>query len=229
MISIGIIPARGGSKSIPLKNIKPLNGKPLIEYSIESALESNVLDKLIISTDSDRIASACIKYSDVDIIFRPEELSTDEAPTEDALLNVCDVLEKNERFIPNIVVTLEPTSPMRTHNTIKRSIEILENDKFDSVIGVKESYGVYGKIVNDYYQHLFPGQARRRQDRDPLYMECSTIYATTLEVLRRKKSVLGDKVYPLLIDKNEAIDINDENDFFLAMAIQKLEDKKKYD
>lgn len=225
MISIGIIPARGGSKSIPLKNIKPLNGKPLIEYSIESALECNLLDKIVVSTDSDRIASACKKYSDIDILYRPKELSTDEAPTEAALLNVCDVLEKNERFIPDVVVTLEPTSPMRTPNTIIQSIEILQNNQFDSVIGVKESYGVYGKIVNDYFCHLFPGQARRRQDREPLYMECSTIYATTLEVLRRKNSVVGDKVYPLLIEKDEAIDINDENDFFLAMAIQKLKDK----
>ena len=223
MISIGIIPARGGSKSIPLKNIKLFNGKPLIEYTIESALKSGVLDKIVVSTDHDSITKVCQKYTDIDIIFRPKKISTDEALTESALLNVCDELEKRENFIPDIVLTLEPTSPMRTAQTIINSIDILKKQKFDSVIGVIESYGVYGKIVNGCYEHLFPKQPRRRQEREPLYMECSTIYATTLQTLRRKNSVIGDKVYPLKIEKSEAIDINDEYDFLLAEAFQKIE------
>jgi CMP-N-acetylneuraminic acid synthetase len=222
MISIGIIPARGGSKSIPLKNIKLLNGKPLIEYTIESALKSGVLDKIIVSTDHDGIAKVCEKYKDVDIIFRPKKISTDEARTESALLHVCDELEKRESFIPDIVLTLEPTSPMRTAETIIKSIGVLKGNNFDSVIGVIETRGVYGKIVNGDYEYLFPNQARRRQEREPLYMECSTIYATTLQTLRRKNSVVGDKVYPLIIKKNEAIDINDEHDFLLAETIQKI-------
>ena len=126
MISIGIIPARGGSKSIPLKNIRLFNGKPLIEYTIESALNSGVLDKIVVSTDHDGIAEVCEKYKGVDIILRPKKLSTDEALTESALLSVCDELEENNNFIPDIVLTLEPTSPMRTAQTIKNSIEILE-------------------------------------------------------------------------------------------------------
>jgi len=222
MISIGIIPARGGSKSIPLKNIRLFNGKPLIEYSIESALKSGVLDKIVVSTDHDGIAKVCEKYKDVEIIFRPKKLSTDEALTESALLSVCDELEEKNNFIPDIVLTLEPTSPMRTAQTIKNSIEILKKQKFDSVIGVLETYGVYGKIVNGCYEHLVPNQARRRQERQPLYMECSTIYATTLQTLRRKNSVIGDKVYPLKINKFEAMDINDEYDFLLAEVFQNI-------
>jgi CMP-N,N'-diacetyllegionaminic acid synthase len=221
MISIGIIPARGGSKSIPLKNIKLFNGKPLIEYTIESALKSGVLDKIVVSTDHDDIAKVCTKYTDIDVIFRPKKLSTDEALTESALLYVCDELEKRENFIPDIVLTLEPTSPMRTPQTIIKSIDILKKQNFDSVIGVVESLSVYGKIVNGYYEHLFPNQARRRQDREPLYKECSTIYATTLQTLRLKNSVIGDKIYPLIIKKNEAIDINDKYDFLFAEALQK--------
>jgi len=223
MVSIGIIPARGGSKSIPLKNIKKLNGKPLIEYTIEAAIESKVLDRLIVSTDHDEIASVCEKYAEVEVYRRPENLSTDTATTESVLLHVCDELELNEGLAPDFVLTLEPTSPMRTAQTIKRCISLIEKPDVDSVVGVVETREVYGKINNGIFEHLFPNQPRRRQDRESIYSESSTIYGTTLKILREKKSVLGDKVHPLIIEKKEAVDINDIYDFLLAEVIMKIE------
>jgi CMP-N,N'-diacetyllegionaminic acid synthase len=223
MVSIGIIPARGGSKSIPLKNIKKLNGKPLIEYTIEAAIESKVLDRLIVSTDHDEIANVCEKYAEVEVYRRPENLSTDTATTESVLLHVCDELELNEGLVPNFVLTLEPTSPMRTAKTIKRCISLIEKPDVDSVVGVVETREVYGKINNGIFEHLFPNQPRRRQDREPIYSESSTIYGTKLKVLREKQSVLGDKVHPLIIEKKEAVDINDIYDFLLAEVIVKIE------
>ena len=210
---LGIIPARGGSKSIPLKNVKPLNGKPLIEYTIETALDSEVLDRIAISTDHDQIIKVCKKYKGIDIIRRPAELATDEARTEGALIHVCDEIERNDGFIPDVVLTLEPTSPLRSKETILRCIEIFEETDADSVIGLTETRACYGKIVNGKFQFLFPGQPRRRQDREPLYRESSTIYGTKLTTLREKNSVLGDNLFPLLIPPDEAIDINDERDF----------------
>ncbi len=225
MISIGIIPARGGSKSIPLKNIKPLNGKPLIEYTIEVAIESQVLDRVIVSTDHDEIAEVCRKYSEVDVFLRPDSLSGDTARTEPALLHVCDELERIEGLIPDFVLTLEPTSPMRSAETIRKCLDLIVRPDVDSVLSVAETREVYGKIKNGTYQHLIPGQPRRRQDREPVYRESSTVYCTTLKILRETKSVIGGKMNPLVVDKREAIDINDIYDFMLAEVI--LKDKEE--
>ena len=139
MISIGIIPARGGSKSIPLKNIKLLNGKPLIEHTIEAAIKSQVLDRVIVSTDHARIAEVCEKYSEVDVFFRPDSLSVDTARTEPVLLHVCDELERREGLIPDFVLTLEPTSPMRRAETIRKCLDIIIRPGVDSVLSVAET------------------------------------------------------------------------------------------
>lgn len=221
MYCIGIIPARGGSKGIPLKNIKLMNGRPLIEYTIESALESGVLDKIIVSTDHDEIAKISSRYSEVDVSMRPPELATDKATTETALIYVCDELIKNENIYADAVLTLEPTSPLRSVKTIRACVELLQKPTIDSVAGVTEVTSVLGRIKNDNFVHLFPGQPRRRQDREPLYQESSTIYGTLVDVLRRKSSVLGDHVYPLVIPKAEAFDINDELDFLVIESLAK--------
>lgn len=221
MYNIGIIPARGGSKGIPLKNIKLMNGKPLIEYTIESAINSAVLDKIIVSTDNEEIAEISSKYRDVDISMRPPELATDESTTESALIYVCDELELQQNISVDSVLTLEPTSPLRTSNTIKSCVELLGKREVDSVVGVTEVSSVLGRIVNKKFEHVFPGQPRRRQDREGLYQESSTIYGTLVEVLRRKMSVIGDNVCPLIIPKEESLDINDEFDFILVESLMK--------
>ena len=109
----------------------------------------NCKDQIEILTGDIRDPHYCKHITkDVDIIFRPKKLATDEACTESALLYVCDELEKQDNFIPDIVLTLEPTSPMRTAATIINSVDILKKQNFDSVIGVVESRSVFGKIVN---------------------------------------------------------------------------------
>ena len=213
MIVIGIIPARGGSKSIPLKNIKPLNGKPLIQYSIESAKVSGVIDRLIVSTDHSGIAETASKFDGVEVIMRPAALSTDEAPTEWSLLHVCDILEENEGYIPNVILTLESTSPLRSPDTIKRCVQIFEDTDADSVIGVVELEHYPGIIKNGKYEFLINDGSRRRQDRKQLYMESSTIYGSRINLLKEKKAILGENLYPLIIPKNEALDINELWDF----------------
>ena len=226
MTILGIIPARGGSKSIPLKNIKHLNGKPLIEYTINTALASKALDRVVVSTDHDQIAGICEKFKGIEVIRRPAFLATDEASTEMALLHVCDELERRDGYIPDIVVTLEPTSPMRSAETIRKCVRVFSNSDADSVVGVTETKDVFGKIVSGRFEHLFPNQPRRRQERESLYKESSTIYATKLKILRQKKSVLGDMVYPLIIDSMESVDINEAHDFLMAEAIQLLKSKE---
>ena len=215
MIFLAIIPARGGSKSVPLKNIKPLCGKPLLAYTIEVAQSCPALNRLIVSTDHDKIARMAQDLA-CEVMMRPSELATDEASTEEALIHVLDSLSQKEGYHPDVVLVLEPTSPLRTAETINKCIKILENCDADSVIGVVETHSNYGQILNDRFQFFFPNQPRRRQDRKPIYKESSTIYGIRTEVLKRKKSVLGDRLYPLIVPKIEAIDINDALDFDLA-------------
>ncbi|MEW6587410.1 MAG: acylneuraminate cytidylyltransferase family protein [Nitrospirota bacterium] len=221
MIVLAVIPARGGSKSVPLKNIKELCGKPLLAYSIESALRAGSVDKVVVSTDHPQIAKVAKQYG-AEVIIRPPELATDEAPTEWALLHVLDELKQNDDYEPDVILTLEPTSPFRTLETIGRCIAAFNTTDSDSVIGVLETRSCYGRIINGRFEFLFPGQSRRRQDRQPLYKESSTIYGTRTGTLKRNKSVLGDKLYPLLIPEEEAIDINTHFDFRMAEIYMQL-------
>jgi len=215
MIVLGIIPARGGSKVVPYKNIKQLNGKPLLSYTIEAALSVKLLSRVVVSTDDQRIADVAKQYG-ASVIMRPKELAVDESRTEDALLHVLDHLVEKEDFVPDIVLTLEPTSPLRKSESIDACIKVFENKDIDSVISVVETKACYGNIKDYKFNFLFPNQPRRRQDRDPLYQETGVVYGTRTEILRHKKSVTGDNIYPLVISPKEAIDINTEFDFKLA-------------
>lgn len=218
---IGIIPARGGSKGVPKKNIKLLNGKPLIEYTIESSIASKVFDKIIVSTDCNQIANICNKYPLIDVVIRPQELSMDNSKTEDALIHVCDKLIEIDNFHPDFIITLEPTSPFRSINTIKSCVNVLINSKYDSVAAVVEEKSVLGRVNNNTFHHIFPNEPRRRQDREGLYKESSTIYGTSIKVLRKKKSVLGDNVFALILTGIETVDINEPLDFEIAELIMK--------
>lgn len=221
MVVLGIIPARGGSKSVPLKNIKELGGQPLLAYTIASASAAKSVTRFVVSTDHEKIAEVSRAFG-AEVIMRPPEYATDEARTELALLHVLEVLKQKEKFMPDVVLTLEPTSPFRTPQTIDRCVEIFQTTDADSVIAVVETRSCYGKIKDGKYEFLFPNQPRRRQEREPLYREGSTIYGTKREVLERKKSVLGDKLYPLIVSEHEAIDINTPFDFELAECMIKI-------
>ena len=219
---IAVIPARGGSKSIPLKNIKNVGGKPLIEYTIETALKSNKISKVIVSTDSIEISKLVEKYKKVLIIKRPKYLSTDTATTESCLIHVLETISKNYNLFPEIVLTLEPTSPFRSLKTINSAVDALRDGKSDSVLGVKETTECIGKIINNRFEHIFKNQPRRRQDRDPLYVESSTIYGTLSKTLIKNGSVLGKNPFPIIVDKYESIDINEKFDLIVAESYIKL-------
>tara|TARA_X000000950_G_C13863982_1_gene639914 strand:+ start:1231 stop:1902 length:672 start_codon:yes stop_codon:yes gene_type:complete len=219
MKAIGIIPARGGSKGVYLKNIKKLRGKPLIQYTIESAISSGVFDEIVVSTDHTEIKEVCNKYKKIKIIDRPREISRDDSPTVLTLIHTCEFLYDKYGFKPNFVLLLEPTSPLRSASTIINCLNILKNTDADSVVGVKENNCSIGRISNKQFVHLFPNMPRRRQDREPLFQESGTIWGTTYEVLTKKKSMFGERIHPLIIDHTEAYDINDEKDFRILEAI----------
>ena len=226
MTALGVIPARGGSKTIPMKNVRQLCGKPLIFYSIEAARQSRHLSRLVVSTDNEKISRIAGKEG-CEVIIRPGELASDASPTEDTLIHSVNFLQEKYGFNPDIVVTLEPTSPLRSPELIDRCVELFKNKEIDSVIGVVETKDNICNIVNGRFKFLCANQPRRRQERDSFYKESSTIYATRTEVLLKQHSVFGNTLCPIVVDASEAIDINTELDFIIAEAVMKQKAVKK--
>lgn len=223
---LAIIPARGGSKSIPKKNIKDLNGKPLVFYTIKSAQEARVFERVIVSTDDDEIAEIARNYG-AEVIKRPLELALDTSPTEDTLIHVLDVLKERENYEPTVVMTLEPTAPLRSVGTIKGCIDLYKNTDADSVMTLEQEYECHGYLKDGKVDFLIKNLPRRRQDREPIYKENGGTYLTEVKTLREKRKVLGDNLYGYILPREETIDINDMLDFQIAEFITK--ERKKYD
>ena len=225
MQKIIVIPARGGSKGIPKKNIFPLNGKPLIEYTLDVIQLAGLTDvDVAVSTDSEEIKEVVKKYNDVYIIDRPPEISGDFAKTESALIHATDYLERflNKKY--DAVVTLQATSPFRRPDTLIDFINTYEKNKneFDAMLSLNENFTDYWiKSEEGVFGRLFPNAPRRRQERKPLYVENSAYYITDTNSLRKNNSVLGTKINGYIISDIEAIDINEPIDILYAESIMK--------
>ena len=210
---VAVIPARGGSRRIPRKNLVPLLGKPLLAYTVEAALESQVAEWVIVSTNSTEIADVARRYG-AEVVERPEEISHDTASTESALLHVVGVLRASG-WDPEFVLTLPPTSPLRSAASIRSFVAAFRErmDLFDAMISVTEDFGDYWiRVGPETYERLFKDAPRRRQDRTPIYDENSAMYITRTSSLVRTGSVLGSSVTAFVLDPVEAIDINEPAD-----------------
>ena len=217
---LAVIPARGESKNIPRKNIKLLAGKLLLLYTVDEARKSSYIDRLIVSTDDDEIAEIASRY-DVEVIMRPPAYATDTAPTELALIHVVETLREDEDYEADVVVTLEPTSPLRTSHLIDRCIEQLEISDADSVISVTRTSSLVGRVRDGQFEYLIKNQSRRRQDRKHLYKESSAVYVTEVATLLNHKSVLGKKLHVVISGEEEGLDINTPLDFVIAEAVMR--------
>lgn len=211
---LAVIPARGGSKGIPKKNIFPLKGKPLIEYTIECALDSEACDDIAVSTDSDDIVQVVKKYPQVILIPRPDNISGDDASTEEALLHALQFMRAEYGKEYEAIMTLQATSPLRKPATIKKFREEYErvHIKFDAMLTLHENRADHWVCVNGRYERLYPNASRRRQEREPLYIENSCIYITSAESLKITKSVLGRNVAGFIVSEEEGMDINEPMD-----------------
>jgi CMP-N-acetylneuraminic acid synthetase len=227
---LGIIPARGGSKSIPGKNIRPLGGKPLVSYMIKAALKSKI-DRVIVSTDDEKIAAVAKEY-DAEVPFmRPKELATDTASSLSVLLHALRHVEEKERWRPDAVAFLQPTAPFCTWKHINAALEMLSNSDVDSVVGVCESefhpYYMYKKDDKNNLEEIIKVKNKplRRQDVPPIFR------LTDAPIVSRRRYY--DKVTAcspcfnpksmkcLVMDRISAINIDDEFDFLLAELVIK--------
>ncbi len=213
---LGIIPARGGSVGVPKKNIRPLGGKPLIEHTFEQVKQVAELDKIVLSTDNEEIAATGHKHG-VIIVKRPPELATGEAKTELALLHVLEALEDENPF--DYVVVLEPTSPFRTPETISNCIRTIIDKGGESLVTLRETRSSLGNLTDGMFKLLNPDAPRRRQDRQPLYYESSTVYVCSVDHLKATGSLVCDHWLGMEVSEREAFDINTMLDFAIAEVI----------
>jgi CMP-N-acetylneuraminic acid synthetase len=219
---MAVIPARGGSKRAPRKNIRPLGEQPLLAYTIVAAREAGLGDATFVSTEDAEIATIADSLG-CTVIKRPDALATDAASTEGVLLHALDEAAK-QGWHPKWILTLPPTSPFRRAATIRFFMECAAGSDVDCLFSLTETraslwhHGPDGKIVR-----LFPDAPRRQQDRAPLYEENSAIYLTAVPALRATGSVLGTTQQGIAIDPIEGFDINSELDFVIAEMLRGVE------
>lgn len=214
---LAIIPARGGSKGIPRKNIKPLCGKPLIAYTIEAALSSKYLDRVVVSTEDKEIAEIAREY-DTEIMMRPMELAGDFAATEPVLEHVIKHLNETAGYRCNVVVLLQPTSPLRNSQHIDEALETFFSNKYDSLLSVCLSHIFLWKVdKKGLYSLNYDFRNRpRRQDIEPEYRENGAIYITKHDILTNTHNRLGGKIGLYIMPEENSPEIDTEFDFWLC-------------
>lgn len=218
--NIAIIPARYGSKRIPHKNFKILGGKPLLAYTLEQAIKSRFIQKIVISTDYEDI-EPLIGGHDRSKIFihrRSKALAGDLVTTEEVLL---DVLDQELALGAEYIVTLPPTTPFRSAETIDKCIELFLSRKADSVLAISRAKIRQGSFDPSTQKFSFKMKnPPSKMSEWPLtYFDNSSVYVTKNIVLRQKKFILGQKNYGFEIDKIQGHDINDPVDWAFAEAL----------
>lgn len=220
---LGLIPARGGSKSILNKNIAPLTGKPLLTYTCEAARQSKRLTRIILSTDDSGVAEVA-RTNDIEVPFlRPAELATDTSGMMGVIIHALNFLQEKEQYVPDIVVLLQPTSPLRKASHIDAAVDLLISTGADSVVSVVEVPHQFtpGSIMKFESGRLTPyeqGQTiLRRQDKPKLYgRNGPAVLAVQRSVLLEKQSLYGDDTRGLIMEVKESIDIDTSLDLEIA-------------
>ena len=223
---LALIPARGGSKGLPRKNIKPLLGKPLIAWTVEQAKNSKYIDKVVVSTDDEEIAEISKKYGAEVPFLRPKELARDDSPTIDAIIHAINWFEERGEFF-DILILLQPTSPLRTTEDIDNAIELFLNNKDAlSLISVKENehppfWSL--EIENKFLKPLFGEEyfKKRRQELPKSYMPNGAIFISYVDILKKYKTFYTPKTIAYIMPPERSIDIDNEFDFLLAEFILK--------
>ncbi|OVE74955.1 hypothetical protein BVX95_00695 [archaeon D22] len=217
---LAIIPVRGGSKRIPKKNIKPLNGKPLIYYTIEQAKQSVFVNRIIVSSDDDEILKISSQY-EVEVDKRPSILATDTANTVDVLIELVKRLEKQEKYKPDVIVLLQATTPLRVSEDIDACIKKLidsGSDSIDTFTRIKDH--PYYAFTIDKDHNAIPldpkNFTKRSQDLPDLYVENGAVYVVTRDTLINEHSLYGKKHQGHVMPQKRSIDIDEEIDFELA-------------
>ena len=217
---LAIIPARGGSKRLPRKNVLDLAGKPLIAWSIEAGLKSKYIDKVIVTSDDDEILGIAKQYGS-ETIKRPNELASDTATSFDALKHTI-----NNTNSYDYIILLQPTSPLRDFKHIDDAIELLESKKADAIVSVTQmdhsplwsntlpDNGNMNSFLRDDVKNS------RSQDLEKYYILNGAIYiCKTDRLLDEKSFFIEDNIFAYLMDRKSSVDIDEEMDFILTECL----------
>lgn len=219
---VAIIPARGGSKGLPGKNVRPLAGKPLIAYSIEAAKASSCVDRVIVSTDDPQIAGVAKQWGAETPFLRPSELAQDLTPTEPVLRHAVEWLEAHEGYRADIVVFLQPTDIFRKRSMIDAVVQtLLDDETVDSAFVAHPTHKNFWRWNGSRFARLAPDVAYGpRQTREPLYREDTGLACATRATCIKQGKRLGERV-AIIPNPDEAsgIDIHTEFDFWLAERV----------
>jgi CMP-N,N'-diacetyllegionaminic acid synthase len=220
---LSIIPARGGSKGLPRKNIIDLSGRPLIAWTIEASLKSQYITKTIVSSDDKEILDISFKYG-AETIKRPSSLASDTTSSESVVKHTIDYLKSiGETF--DIVILLQPTSPLRTHKHIDQAFDVFQNKKAESVISV---VGVDNKILKSFTKGVdgclngisnnnYPFM--RRQDLPDTYASNGAIYIVNVKCFLNSKSFFTAKTLGYEMPVKDSVDIDNMDDIILANCL----------
>jgi CMP-N,N'-diacetyllegionaminic acid synthase len=223
--TLAIIPARGGSRGVPRKNIRLLCGKPLLAYTIEVALRSKRLDRVIVSTEDGEIAEVSRRYG-AEVISRPPELAQDDTPSLPVYQHVIRHLEGTEDYRAEIIVILQPTSPLRLVEDIDRAIEDFLKGRCDSVVSVCEvehpPQWMYTLVRNRLKPITNDGEnVTRRQNVPKVYRLNGAVYVTSRDIIMKENRVLGRDTAAHIMSPERSVDIDTELDFKLAELLMK--------
>ncbi|MDQ1284086.1 MAG: CMP-N,N-diacetyllegionaminic acid synthase [Patescibacteria group bacterium] len=209
---LAIIPARGGSKGIPRKNIFPLAGKPLLAWSVEAALKSKHIDKVVVSSDDGEILDVAEKFG-AEPIKRPKSMAEDKSPFNLLIFHALDYLKKNKKYIPDTLVYLQPTSPLRTTEDIDQAFSLMNGD-VTSVISVY-------KLDNKFLKSFLVGERgylrgvankqfsfKNRQELPEVYMPNGAIYMVRRDFFQRTGRLFSPKTVPFVMSQEKSVDID---------------------
>lgn len=224
---LALIPARGGSKSIPLKNMIPLCGKPLISYVIDAAKRSKNVNRIVVSTENEEI----VRYSlqmEVEIVERPANLANDETPVLPVLKHAIGILENDENYRPDVIVLLQPTSPFTRPENIDDSVDLLVNNSADSVCSIANTPHNYHpfnmRIIQDgRVRFHMPDEKDKHPTKQtkPKFYKFGNLITFRYDTLMTKNSLYGDVCLPLLVDRISAFDLDDSVDLEIANRLCK--------
>lgn len=217
-----IIPARGGSHRIPDQNLARVAGHPLIAHTIAAARQARLVTDVFVSTDSEAIADVALNYG-AEVIERPAELATVDAPTDLALIHAVEVIEADRERRVDLIVLLHATSPLRRDFRIDQAVDLALRSRCDSVVSVVPELGYYflGDLGGDHrYRIGYDPRARlRRQDIPPRYRENQAIYVMTRQQLMEGGCRMGGDMRALVMDPTESIDVDDIVDLQLCNVV----------
>jgi len=229
---LAIIPARGGSKGLPGKNIKLLCGKPLIGWTIEQAQSSKYIDEIFVSTDSNEIAAVAEDFGIKVPFLRPAELATDTSPSSAFVLHTIGYYRnKGQEF--DYILLLEPTSPLRDITDINMAIEqLLNHNTAKSIVGVSKVEAAHPAFLVDISKegllkpYLKEMKTLRRQELSDLYFFEGSLYLSDIEFYIKEQTFYHDLTLPYVVSKYKAYEIDDIVDFYIVEKILELKFKK---